>query len=222
MTTGHHDAMAGPRWSGRSLLASAALTLVMFCVLPLAYVLTQPDVDALIVLRDLEVVPLPSPPPVPMAEPPPPVAPPEVPLPIELPSLEPQVEPVLPTLDLPAVRPTLGWDGGVPVRSGYWPVLDGVYTMTEVDVPPRPLVQAPPIYPPAARRSGFEGTVVLEFVVTESGTVEQVRVVESRPGTVFVAAAQSAVERWRFQPAQYRGEPVAVRVNVPLEFRLGD
>lgn len=195
--------------------------MVMFGVLPLAHVLTQPDVDALIVLRDLELAALP-PPPIPVAEPPPPPAAPDAPMPIELPSLEPVMEPLPPAMELPSLRPAFGLDGGMPVRSGYWPVLDRVYGLAEVDMPPQPLVQVPPLYPHAARRSGLEGTVVLEFVVTESGTVEQMRVLESRPGTVFVAAAQAAVERWRFEPAQHRGTPVPVLVSIPLEFRLGN
>lgn len=222
MKTTRNGAASHPRWSGRSLLASGALTVVMFGVLPLANVLSQPDVDALMVLRDIELAPLPPPPPMPVPEPPPAAVELEDPVPIELPTMEPLAESPQLAMDWPSLQPALGFDGGVPVGSGYWPVLDQVFDMAEVDVPPQPLVQIRPTYPPGARRSGVEGTVVLKFVVTESGAVEDVRVVESSPGTTFVTASKAAVARWRFEPARFRGDAVAVRVTIPMEFKLGD
>ncbi len=222
MKTRAQGAASHPRWSGRSLLASGTLTVVMFGVLPLAHVLSQPDMEALIVLRDIELAPLPPPPPMPVPEPPPAAVELEDPVPIELPMMEPLAESPPLAMEWPSLQPALGFDGGVPVGVGHWRILDQVFEMAEVDVPPRPLVQIPPAYPPGARRSGVEGAVVLEFVVTESGLVEEVRVVESDPGTTFVTASKAAVARWRFEPARFRGDPVAVRVTIPLEFKLGD
>lgn len=220
MKAARQSIAARPGWSGHSLLTSGALTVVMFGILPLAHVLTQPDVDALVMLRNLDVTHVPPPPPLLAPERPPPDAPPEQTVPIELPSFEPATEAAPPALDLPASRPAFGLSGGVGIGSGYWPVLDRVFDLGEVDVPPQALVQVPPQYPHAARRSGLEGSVLLEFLVTDSGRVDQIRLVESRPGTVFVAAAKAAIAQWRFEPARYRGDPVPVRVTLPVDFQL--
>jgi protein TonB len=86
----------------------------------------------------------------------------------------------------------------------------------------RPLggYQVKPRYPEFARRRGLEGTVLLNVRVTERGRVETVQVERSSGHTEFDEAATEAVQRWRFEPARRSGEPVAVWVLVPVEFRL--
>jgi len=209
-----------PGWSAQSLLGAALLTLLLFGLLPLAHVLNQPDVDQLIALRDVDTALLPPPRPTPFVEPAPtPERRPE-PIQLELPSPAPTPESARP-LPVPSMPlPSFQGDFGAAIGGLDWTVFAGVYTLAEVDAPPRPLVQAPPMYPQSARQSGLEGQVDLEFVVTETGAVTDVRVIDARPGTVFISSARSAVERWRFEPARRGGEPVAVRVEVPLQFRL--
>lgn len=207
-------------WSLGDLGVAGGMTLLLFCVLPLAQVLNRPDVEGLIRLREVSAVSIPPPPlvrmePVSQAE--------RAPEPIRVEMPSPSVEAMTPE----PVRPMwsmlmpgsvgaggLGW-GGLS-----WEVLPGVFSLGEVDTPPRPLVQPPPLYPVGARRAGQEGVVELAFTVTAAGEVVDVEVLASRPGTVFVGAARSAVERWRFEPGMREGEPVAVRVEVPLQFRL--
>lgn len=63
-----------------------------------------------------------------------------------------------------------------------------------------PLVRIEPDYPATAISRGIEGWVQLRFNVTETGSVSNVVVVESEPGTVFDAAAVKAVQRWRYNP----------------------
>jgi len=47
-----------------------------------------------------------------------------------------------------------------------------------------------------------------------------VRVTESTPPGVFDRAATDAIRRWRYRPAQYNGEPVAVPVRTRIRFEL--
>jgi TonB family protein len=67
-----------------------------------------------------------------------------------------------------------------------------------------PLISAIPAYPAAAR--GSRGFVEVEFTVTATGTVENPRVARAEPGSVFDAAALSAVARRRY-PAEPQRAP---------------
>ncbi len=87
---------------------------------------------------------------------------------------------------------------------------------------PRPLVSLnrSPQYPPAARRLGHEGRVLLEVEVLIDGTVGGVEVVESSGHGVLDAAAARAVRGWKFEPARRGDTPVASKVLVPVRFAL--
>ena len=80
--------------------------------------------------------------------------------------------------------------------------------------------QGPPVNPPAARRSRREGWVEVEFTVQPDGHVDAVKVLQSKPGSVFDLAATTAVQRWVFAPATRNGRPVAVSLRQRLDFRL--
>ncbi len=95
-----------------------------------------------------------------------------------------------------------------------------VMTSDSVDSLPRPVSRKAPEYPAKARERGIEGHVLLKIKVTERGDVEQVRVVESQPKGVFDMVAVRAIHDWRFDPAQYQGQPVAVSVSQKIPFRL--
>lgn len=77
-----------------------------------------------------------------------------------------------------------------------------------------------PYYPQAARRSRREGWVEVEFTVQPDGHVDAVKVLQSKPGSVFDLAATTAVQRWVFAPATRNGKPVAVSLRQRLDFRL--
>lgn len=78
----------------------------------------------------------------------------------------------------------------------------------------------PPAYPRVARRRGAEGTVLLEVLVTEEGRVDALRVAESSGHDLLDKAALRAVEAWRFRPGRRGDRAVAMRVLVPVRFRL--
>ncbi len=101
-------------------------------------------------------------------------------------------------------------------------VFDGatIFSLSEIDQLPQPLVQLRPFYPTHARMRQIEGSVVVEFVVSDSGLTEQIHVISSDPGNTFDTAAIKAVERWRFSPGMVDGKPVAVRVRQTIRFQL--
>jgi protein TonB len=95
-----------------------------------------------------------------------------------------------------------------------------VMTEESVDSLPRPVSRKPPAYPARARQRGVQGHVTLKIKVSEDGAVEQVRVVDADPKGVFEQVAIAAVRQWTFEPARYKGSPVAVAVSQKIPFRL--
>lgn len=85
---------------------------------------------------------------------------------------------------------------------------------------PRYSENPPPEYPAIARRRGYQGTVILEVFVKESGRVGNLRIAESSSHSLLDKAALKAVKRWKFQPGRRQGLPVAMWIRVPVDFRL--
>jgi len=75
-----------------------------------------------------------------------------------------------------------------------------------------------PVYPSEARVQRVEGAVVLDALVGEDGNVRDVEV-NSGPALLAKAAAQ-AVKRWRYEPFQLNGKPVAMHNQITIQFKL--
>ena len=85
--------------------------------------------------------------------------------------------------------------------------------------PPRVIHNVDPAYPEQARQAKLEGSVVLGIVVGVDGKAHNIRVV--RPfGSGLDEQAVAAVQQWEFQPATKDGKPVAVNINIEVNFRL--
>jgi len=97
---------------------------------------------------------------------------------------------------------------------------DVVMTDDSVDAPPRPTFQAPLAYPRQARARGIQGYVVLSLLISATGEIEKVQVLESSPSGVFEQAALEGVRNWRFEPAQYQGRNVKVWARQRVRFDL--
>jgi TonB family protein len=77
------------------------------------------------------------------------------------------------------------------------------------------------IYPPAARRSGIEGRVVLELFIDRTGTIRRIDIVQEEPaGRGFGEAARTAFQNILCKPAKANGQDVSARVRYPVSFRL--
>ena len=90
-----------------------------------------------------------------------------------------------------------------------------------VDQPPQ-LLSLPPLrYPEMLKQAGFEGDVMLDFVIDTTGHVEprSIRVVSS-PHPLFEAAARDAILGSVYRPAQVSGGLVRARVQQALSFTI--
>lgn len=78
----------------------------------------------------------------------------------------------------------------------------------------------PPSYPALARRLGYEGKVELYAEILASGVCGEIRIRRSSGHRMLDQAAIRAVRRWRFQPGQRWGRPIATWIMVPIEFNI--
>lgn len=78
----------------------------------------------------------------------------------------------------------------------------------------------PPKYPRRARRKGYEGTVMLEVLVDEKGTVKDLKVFESSGYELLDKSAISSVQKWLFTPGTKDGGPAGMWVRIPVRFKL--
>src|SRR6187397_964324 len=88
---------------------------------------------------------------------------------------------------------------------------------TDVPAPRRSKFVAPS-YPAEAQMRGLRGIVILELVIDEQGKVISADVVRSVPP--FDEAALTAARQWEYEVTQLNGQPVRVRVTVPITFAL--
>ncbi|MGH7845225.1 MAG: energy transducer TonB [Candidatus Binatia bacterium] len=79
-----------------------------------------------------------------------------------------------------------------------------------------------PEYPERARRQGWEGTVLLDVLITREGKPEKIEIKQSSGFEILDKAAIQAVTGWRFQPARYGTTALEGWVKVPIVFRLSD
>jgi len=77
-----------------------------------------------------------------------------------------------------------------------------------------------PVYPPASRRLGEEGKVLLRVHVNTEGLPLAVEIKTSCGFPRLDESARAAVERWRFVPARRGGEAIDSWVAVPIVFSL--
>ena len=75
-----------------------------------------------------------------------------------------------------------------------------------------------PVYPPIARASGIQGTVVLQATISRAGTIENLRVISG--SMMLQQAAINAVQQWQYKPYLLNGEPVEVETTVNVIFKL--
>lgn len=98
---------------------------------------------------------------------------------------------------------------------------DMVMTADTVDeIPQAASIGTPLSYPKRARAKGVEGFVKFNILVSSTGEIERVKILESTPAGVFDQAALSFVKSWKFSPAMYQGSPVRVWVNQTVRFAL--
>jgi TonB family protein len=74
-----------------------------------------------------------------------------------------------------------------------------------------------PIYPSEARKDRLEGTVALDIVIGQDGSVQSMRALNGPD--VLARAAMDALRWWKFEPYRVNGEPATVETTLAVEFR---
>ncbi len=86
----------------------------------------------------------------------------------------------------------------------------------------QPIIRVAPIYPALAASAGLEGYVIVEFTVTQQGTVKDVSVIESS-SSIFEGAAMDSAEKSKYRPRVIEGQRVETHnVRNTITFELGD
>lgn len=213
-----------PKWTLRAMLFGLVFTGLLFVLLPMTERVSRlPEPD--LTLRELQTLPPPLKPPPPLEVPPEASEPMLESLPI--PELQERLPPA-PPLQLPVdLRPSPAGIKGVVGQQFQVQgdlqnagVQQGIFEISDLDRPPRPLVRLNPVYPPGARMRRIEGYVTVEFVVSVQGETGDLVVVASAPGDLFVNSVERAVRAWRFEPGEMGGKAVASRIRQRIDFTI--
>jgi protein TonB len=173
--------------------------------------------------------PAPTPPQPPQPTPPPPqpqmlATPRPTPSPMTAPPIEPEPRREAPKAAQPApaappanASPTAASSSTTNRAAGE----PGATTTTPPDFNAAYLNNPKPVYPPAARFRGYQGTTELRVQVGADGLASQVLISRSSGHADLDEAARDVVKkRWRFVPAKQGDRAIVGWVIVPLEFSL--
>jgi periplasmic protein TonB len=76
-----------------------------------------------------------------------------------------------------------------------------------------------PVYPMIAKAARVEGSVVVEAVISRTGTIESLHVVSGPQ--MLQSAALDAIREARYRPYRLNGEPTEVQTRITVNFRMG-
>lgn len=75
-----------------------------------------------------------------------------------------------------------------------------------------------PVYPQMAKIAHVQGDVVLQALISKTGTIENLRAISGHP--ILIQAAMDAVRAWRYKPWILNGEPVEVETTITVKFHM--
>ncbi len=75
-----------------------------------------------------------------------------------------------------------------------------------------------PEYPAEARAQGIQGSVILDTLVGQDGTVQNFAAIRGDPQ--LAAAAATAVRQWRFRPYTQNGQAKEFQTRITVDFKL--
>jgi TonB family protein len=122
--------------------------------------------------------------------------------------------------DQTAGRSTEVKTGGAPPASSRDTNPGDLVPLEKVDAYPRVLESVEPVYPTAAKTLKMEGLILVNALISENGDVLQVQAVPGNSMAVFEKAAENAVKKWKFYPAQKEGVNVKVWKLISITFKL--
>jgi protein TonB len=112
-----------------------------------------------------------------------------------------------------------GNDSAAPTGEMISTRLGPTLSVTEVDCAKKVLRRVEPLYPDLARRNHVRGLVKMSTLISVSGEVVDVEVLEGLPDGLSDAAVHS-VRQWKFAPTVRDGAPVPVQCVASINFRL--
>ena len=208
----------------RALLISCGFHLGLIGI----YVLTQlwkPPDEAAYTGRVIRMETLPPPPSLSNA-PPPPVIPinqeivkPTIGTPVPVPDSQAPEQTIMTQQELQAALVPQGMSGSG--KDSIFIAVDNLPSEGEFvyyEDAPTPVNAPPPTYPEFAREAQIQGKVILHVLVGKDGRVKNVKVIRGVTGLNDVAV--DAVKKWVFKPALSNNKPVAVWVEVPVDFHF--
>jgi len=210
----------------KALIVSAAIHLGLIGIY-LASQLYHPPDEAAYTGRVIKMQTLPPPPPLSDA-PPPPVIPvnteivkPTIGVPVPVPDAMAPEQTIMTQQEIAASLAPVGMGSGsgkdsLVIASGDDLPSEGEFVYYEDE--PTPVTAPPPAYPEFARDAGMTGKVTLHVLVGKDGRVKNVKVIKGVTG--LDAAAVEAVKKWVFKPALSNNKPIAVWVEVPMDFHF--
>lgn len=83
---------------------------------------------------------------------------------------------------------------------------------------PTKIKNVAPVYPEQALKEGIEGVVILELLISETGAVQEAKVLRSVP--LLDEAALEAVLQWVYEPTFLNGQAVPIYYNITVAFSL--
>jgi protein TonB len=75
-----------------------------------------------------------------------------------------------------------------------------------------------PNYPLLAKQMKVQGAVVLEALISKTGSIQDIQIL-SGPA-ILSAAAREAVKQWHFKPYYQGGVPVETEARVTVNFTI--
>jgi len=104
------------------------------------------------------------------------------------------------------------------------PVKEGdLVDLAAVDEQPRTLKTVEPVYPASAQRLGVTGSITVNALIDEKGNVIDTGILKGMKDDRGLAkAAETAVKKWKFQPARKGGVAVKVWKPFVIVFRAGE
>jgi periplasmic protein TonB len=208
----------------KALIISATIHLALVGI----YVLTtvwKPKDETEYTGRVIRMQTLPPPPPLSSAPPPPvipnqPIVKPTIGTPVPVADALAPEQTIMTQQEIAAINAPVGTSGtgrdSLVIASSDDMPNEGEFVYYEDE--PVPVTQVQPAYPEFAREAQIQGKVVLHVLVGKDGRVKNVKVIRGVTG--LNEAAVDAIKKWVFKPALSNNKPVAVWVEVPMDFHF--
>ena len=82
------------------------------------------------------------------------------------------------------------------------------------------LKKVDPVYPQMAKIAHVTGEVVLDALIGEDGSIENLRAISGHP--LLIQSAMDAVKQWKYKPVLLAGKPIEVLTRISVRYRAGD